>query len=84
MLRRYGDDPTITQRVSKHFFSETVLDDSSPDQPKLRWRYRNYYGDNVAYSQSLESDSYGGKTDSENTHMQNTEEPKRVFVSISS
>ncbi|GFZ08847.1 hypothetical protein Acr_20g0006550 [Actinidia rufa] len=80
MLRRYGDDLTIIQRVSKHFFSEVILDDSSPDQPKLRWRYRNYYGDNVGYSQSHESDAYGDKTDSENTRMQNTEEPKNPVV----
>ncbi|XP_057485396.1 uncharacterized protein LOC130771746 [Actinidia eriantha] len=79
MLRRYGNDPIIMQRVSKHFFPETVLDDSSPDQPKLRWRYRNYYGDSVAHSQSRESESYGDKTDSENTRMQNIDEPKRVF-----
>ena len=58
------------------------MDDSSPDQPKLRWRYRNYYGDSVAHSQSHESDSCGDSTDSENTHMQNIDEPKRVFVSI--
>lgn len=48
------------QLISKHFYSEKVYDDSVLDQPKIRWRYRNYFSDNVAHSQRThENDSHG-------------------------
>ncbi|KAL7220431.1 hypothetical protein ACSBR2_013337 [Camellia fascicularis] len=78
ILKRYQNDPRTMQLVSKHFYSEKVFDDSSTDQPKIRWRYRNFFGDNVANSQRTHgSDSCSDKTDSEKTDMENTDEPKR-------
>ncbi|KAL6970434.1 hypothetical protein U1Q18_030134 [Sarracenia purpurea var. burkii] len=80
ILKRYGDDQTAMQLISKHFYSEKVFDDSCTDQPKVRWRYRNFFGDNVAYSQNTrDGDSYGDKTDSAETDAENTEELKRVI-----
>ncbi|CAL5392850.1 unnamed protein product [Camellia sinensis] len=77
ILKRYQNDPRTMQLVSKHFYSEKVFDDSSTDQPKIRWRYRNFFGDNVANSQRTHgSDSCSDKTDSEKTDMENTDEPK--------
>ncbi|XP_031252807.1 uncharacterized protein LOC116110722 [Pistacia vera] len=60
IFNKYRDDPWRMQLISKHFYSEKVYDDSTSDQPKLRWRYKNYFNDNVAYGQrTQESDSYG-------------------------
>ncbi|CAL5337654.1 unnamed protein product [Camellia sinensis] len=84
ILKRYQNDPRTMQLVSKHFYSEKVFDDSSTDQPKIRWRYRNFFGDNVANSQRTHgSDSCSDKTDSEKTDMENTDEPKRFSRSSS-
>ncbi|KAJ0034958.1 hypothetical protein Pint_24797 [Pistacia integerrima] len=68
IFNKYRDDPWRMQLISKHFYSEKVYDDSTSDQPKLRWRYKNYFNDNVAYGQrTQESDSYGDShTDSHN------------------
>ncbi|KAJ0092021.1 hypothetical protein Patl1_25351 [Pistacia atlantica] len=68
IFNKYRDDPWRMQLISKHFYSEKVYDDSTSDQPKLRWRYKNYFNDNVAYGQRThESDSYGDShTDSHN------------------
>uniref|UniRef100_A0A5B7CCM8 Uncharacterized protein n=1 Tax=Davidia involucrata TaxID=16924 RepID=A0A5B7CCM8_DAVIN len=77
MLKKYQNDPWTMQLISKRFYSEKVFDDSSSDQPKLRWRYRNFFGDSVAYSQRThDSDSYGDKTDLENPDL----EPKQVSM----
>lgn len=46
--------------MSKHFYSERVFDDTTSDQPKIRWRYRNFFSDQVARGQSSnESNSRG-------------------------
>ncbi|KAM7488586.1 hypothetical protein LguiB_026070 [Lonicera macranthoides] len=78
MLKKYRDDPMTIKLVSKHFYSERVYDESSSDQPKLRWRYRNASGDNIAHSGSTkESDTYGEQqTSSEKTNL----EPKQVPI----
>ncbi|KAM7485528.1 hypothetical protein LguiA_001537 [Lonicera macranthoides] len=78
MLKKYRDDPMTIKLVSKHFYSERVFDELSSDQPKLRWRYRNASGDNIAHSGSTqESDSYGEQqTSSEKTNL----EPKQVPI----
>lgn len=56
------------QHISKHFYSEKVFDDS--DQPKLRWRYRNFFSDNVAHGQRThEGDS---PSNSENNSPSNS------------
>ncbi|KAF3457125.1 hypothetical protein FNV43_RR01782 [Rhamnella rubrinervis] len=58
MVTKHGNEPWIMQLISKRFCSERVFDDSSPDQPKIRWRYRNIYYDNFVNGQrTQESDS---------------------------
>ncbi|KAE8077057.1 hypothetical protein FH972_015662 [Carpinus fangiana] len=66
LVTKYQDDPQKMQLISKHFYSEKVFDDS--DQPKLRWRYRNFFSDNAAHGQrthegdspsNSENNSYG-------------------------
>ena len=48
------------KHISKLFYSEEVFDDSTSDQPKIRWRHRNFYSDNVDSGQrTQESDSNG-------------------------
>ncbi|XP_038708527.1 uncharacterized protein LOC120003567 isoform X4 [Tripterygium wilfordii] len=39
------------------FYTEKVFDDSTSDQPRLRWRYRNFFSDDVAFHQSSHDDS---------------------------
>ncbi|XP_059632496.1 uncharacterized protein LOC132275114 [Cornus florida] len=73
ILKKYRNDPRTMQLVSKHFYSEKVFDDSSSDQPKLRWRYRNFFGDNVVHSQQThDDDSYNDKTDSVKNDVEKT------------
>ncbi|OWM74284.1 hypothetical protein CDL15_Pgr008598 [Punica granatum] len=52
IVKKYQDNPRKMHLISKHFYSEEVFDDSTPDKPKLRWRYRNFFSDNVAHGQS--------------------------------
>lgn len=49
MVTKYRNDPLKMRLISKHFYSEKVFDDS--DQPKLRWRYRNFFSDDVTHGQ---------------------------------
>lgn len=51
VVTRYHNDPRAMQYISKHFFYEEVFDDSTSDRPKIRWRYRNFFSDDVAHSQ---------------------------------
>ncbi|KAG5560163.1 hypothetical protein RHGRI_003448 [Rhododendron griersonianum] len=84
ILRKYGDDSTPMQLITKHFYSEKVFDDSSADQPKIRWRYRNFFSDNVAFSQrthNSDAHGYGEKTNPQKTDMENADEPNRVLRS---
>ncbi|KAL5852737.1 hypothetical protein ACOSQ3_007855 [Xanthoceras sorbifolium] len=60
IVNKYRDDPWRMKLISKHFYSEKVYDDSNSDQPKLRWRYKNYFSDDVVrYQGTHESDSQG-------------------------
>ena len=60
IVTKYRDDPWIMRLISKHFYSEEVFDDSTADRPKIRWRYRNFFSDNVVHGQRTnESDSPG-------------------------
>ena len=60
IVTKYRDDPWRMQLISKHFYSEEVFDDSTADRPKIRWRYRNFFSDNVVHGQRTnESDSPG-------------------------
>lgn len=62
MVRRYQDDVPMMQRISKHFYPENVFDDSTVDQPKLRWRYRNFFVEDVPQSENTWDDSSNEKT----------------------
>ncbi|XP_027165059.1 uncharacterized protein LOC113765171 [Coffea eugenioides] len=79
MLQKYQDDPTIMQRISKHFYSEEVYDDSS-DRPRLRWRFRNSFGENAAYP--LVTDEHASnseKSDQKRTISENSDpEPNQA------
>lgn len=59
MATKHGDDPWIMQLMSRRFYSEKVYDDSTSDQPKIRWRYRNFYSDDIINGQRThENDSH--------------------------
>ncbi|XP_057958149.1 uncharacterized protein LOC131151012 [Malania oleifera] len=51
ILKQHSNNPWIMGLISKHFYSERVFDDSTSDQPKLRWRYRNFFGDSFSYGE---------------------------------
>ncbi|GMN46711.1 hypothetical protein TIFTF001_015909 [Ficus carica] len=60
LVTKYRDDPWRMRQMSKHFYSERVFDDTTSDQPKIRWRYRNFFSDQVVRGQSSnESNSRG-------------------------
>lgn len=72
MVNKYRDNPWGMQLMTKHFYSEKVYDDSALDQPKLRWRYKNYFSDNVPQSQRThESDSQGESHSDSHTEAYN-------------
>lgn len=50
-MTRHHNDPQTMQYISKHFYCEKVYDDSTSDWPKIRWRYRNFFSDDVAHAQ---------------------------------
>ncbi|KAE8726470.1 hypothetical protein F3Y22_tig00006753pilonHSYRG00053 [Hibiscus syriacus] len=56
ILKKYRDDPWKMRIISKHFYLEEVFDDSASGQ-RLRWRYRNFFGDIVDQDQGTHSDS---------------------------
>ncbi|XP_057450256.1 uncharacterized protein LOC130741390 [Lotus japonicus] len=59
MVTKYHDKPSVMQLISKHFYSERLFDDSTSNTPKFRWRYRNFYSDNVVHGQTThDPDSY--------------------------
>lgn len=60
--------------MSKHFYSERVFDDTTSDQPKIRWRFRNFFSDQVVRGQSSnESNSQGDYgSDSHSDYNSNT------------
>ncbi|KAG4972767.1 hypothetical protein AAZX31_11G006400 [Glycine max] len=49
MVTKYQSDPSLMQLISKHFYSERIFDDSTSNNPKLRWRYRNFFSDNAVH-----------------------------------
>lgn len=56
-MKNYRDDPWRMRLLSKHFYSEEVFDDTTPDRSKLKWRYRSFYSDGVHGRNTHESDS---------------------------
>lgn len=63
IVRKYHHDPGKKRLLAKHFYSEQVFDDSTSDQPRLRWRYRNSFSDVAAYGQlTHETDIHSGRS----------------------
>lgn len=68
------------QLISKYFYTERVYDDSASIYPKLRWRYRNSYSDDLANSQrrldyELSDNSFDDSyDDSENSAQSSSKE----------
>ncbi|XP_061991469.1 uncharacterized protein LOC133709671 [Rosa rugosa] len=59
MVTKHQNDRQRMQLISKQFYCEEVFDDSTSERPKIRWRYRNYFSDNIAHGQRThDSDSY--------------------------
>ncbi|KAG8373076.1 hypothetical protein BUALT_Bualt12G0133100 [Buddleja alternifolia] len=80
LLKRYYTDPLVLQRLSKHFYSEEVYEDSSVDKPVFRWRFRNFSGDPGTNSQSTSSYSEEVTDSKKNEVKKTTNEPKQVYV----
>ncbi|KAM1086960.1 hypothetical protein ACFX2B_012400 [Malus domestica] len=60
MVNKYQNDPSMMGLISKQFYSEKVFYDANSDQPTLRWRYRNYFSDNISHGRRTDySDSQG-------------------------
>ncbi|KAJ9182125.1 hypothetical protein P3X46_006151 [Hevea brasiliensis] len=82
-VNKHQDDPWTMKRMYRHFYSENVFDDSNSDKPILRWRYRNFFGDNVAYGQRMndcdsQSDSHivsHDDSDSKKAHVESKQVP---------
>ncbi|KAG9451980.1 hypothetical protein H6P81_004884 [Aristolochia fimbriata] len=45
ILTKYRDDPRKIRILNKHFYPEEVFVDSNPEQPFVRWRHRNAFGE---------------------------------------
>ncbi|XP_028773524.1 uncharacterized protein LOC114730592 [Neltuma alba] len=67
LVTQFQNDPSKMRLISKYFYTERVYDDSTSNHPKLRWRYRNSYSDDLVngqrkldydFSDSSFSDSY--------------------------
>ncbi|AES93691.1 hypothetical protein MtrunA17_Chr5g0394561 [Medicago truncatula] len=59
LVTKYQHDPSLMKLISKHFYSERLYDDSASNTPKLRWRYRNFFSDNVINgNKTQDHDSY--------------------------
>ncbi|XP_007034783.2 PREDICTED: uncharacterized protein LOC18603006 isoform X1 [Theobroma cacao] len=56
IVKKYRDDPLKMRLISKHFYSEEVFDDLT-SEPRLRWRYRNFYSDNISHDQGTHDHS---------------------------
>ncbi|PPD79587.1 hypothetical protein GOBAR_DD23488 [Gossypium barbadense] len=55
IVKKYRHDTWKMRLISKHFYLEEVFDDSTSG-PNLRWRYRNFFGDNVDQDQGTHGD----------------------------
>ncbi|KAK8515917.1 hypothetical protein V6N13_093300 [Hibiscus sabdariffa] len=56
IVNKYRHDPWKMRTISKHFYLEEVFDDSTLGV-RLRWRYRNFFSDNVDQDQGTLGDS---------------------------
>lgn len=63
ILTKHQNDEGRMQLVNRHFYVESVFDDSNPDQLLARWRHRNFFGDNAA--QRTNDENYDNKPELE-------------------
>ncbi|KDP40189.1 hypothetical protein JCGZ_02187 [Jatropha curcas] len=81
VVNKHQDDPWLMKQMARRFYPEKVFDDSSSDKPNLRWRYRNFSGDNVAYGQATndsetQSDLLShNDSDSKKAHVESKQVP---------
>ncbi|XP_047332106.1 uncharacterized protein LOC124935731 [Impatiens glandulifera] len=74
ILENHTNDPWLMQLINKHFYVEKVYDDSSSRQPKLRWRYRNFYiSDDAQFSAAHDSSFDDPKAE------EIADQPKKIF-----
>lgn len=74
MVTKYQNDPSLMQLISKHFYSERIFDDSTSYNPKLRWRYRNFFSDNVVHGyRRNDHESYDKSQDHSHNDYSNEE-----------
>lgn len=78
IVTKYRDDPWRMRHISKHFYSEEVFDDSTSDQPQLRWRYRNFYSENVSHGQRTNESGSPGNSEY-NSHEESHDDSHTDF-----
>ncbi|KAK9139907.1 hypothetical protein Scep_009588 [Stephania cephalantha] len=79
LLSRHWENPWRIRLLTKYFYLEEVFDDSNADQPKLRWRHRNFYGDTLAQNlRSYDRDNHDDNVDRE--AKKNTEPQQASMV----
>ncbi|XP_073135915.1 uncharacterized protein [Henckelia pumila] len=79
MLKRYGNDPWVLRRLSKHFYLEEVYEDSSVDKPKTRWQSRYFFGDSTTHFQNTSYDETNTDS-SKNDNKKTTVESEEVYA----
>ncbi|KAK7255435.1 hypothetical protein RIF29_28844 [Crotalaria pallida] len=79
MVRKYQDEPSLRPLMSKHFYSERVFDDSTSNNPKFRWRYRNFYSDNDSHDKT-EGDSPNDSYNNSQGESENVSNSKRTNI----
>nr|XP_043628735.1 uncharacterized protein LOC122600135 [Erigeron canadensis] len=55
MLKRYPNHPLTRKHIPKRFYCENVIDDSTTDIPKSRWRFRNTFFENPPHPQEADN-----------------------------
>ncbi|EEF45284.1 conserved hypothetical protein [Ricinus communis] len=59
IVNKHQDNPWTMQRMHRLFYQEKVFDDSSLDKPILKWRYRNFFGNDCVHGRRTNySDSH--------------------------
>ncbi|XWS13513.1 hypothetical protein CRYUN_Cryun36dG0043600 [Craigia yunnanensis] len=77
IVKKYRHDPGKMQLISKHFYLEEVFDDST-SEPKLRWRYRNFFTDNINQDQGTHDDSQNVSLNAIPSDIHNNVDRKRT------
>ncbi|KAK7401615.1 hypothetical protein VNO78_13231 [Psophocarpus tetragonolobus] len=100
IVTKYKNDPSLMQLVSKHFYSERIFDDSTSNNPKFGFRYRNFSSeipvhgheghDDESYDKSEDHSHYNsnvksqGRSESVAYSKRTNFETKRTFINAAS